>query len=110
MLLALLTLAQLLGRLMGVAIRTRNPLPLELPSCVWKPLVGQQVRSNANYRMVPSLMVILQVTLADIALVDHCVVQSWETIEKMDEATFNASVFENWEGTLRYRYSNHRAS
>jgi hypothetical protein len=31
------------GKLMGVAIRTSNALELDLPSIVWKPLVGQEL-------------------------------------------------------------------
>lgn len=32
-----------LGKLMGVAIRTQQPLDLDLPSIVWKQLVGSSI-------------------------------------------------------------------
>lgn len=35
-----------IGKLMGVAIRTRTPLELDLPSLVWKPLVGQSLDAS----------------------------------------------------------------
>lgn len=35
---------EFVGRLMGVAIRTNNPLSLDLPSLLWKPLVRLSVR------------------------------------------------------------------
>jgi E3 ubiquitin-protein ligase HERC2 len=35
-----LNMYQFLGKLMGVAIRSRNPLSLDLPSIIWKPLVS----------------------------------------------------------------------
>jgi len=31
---------EFLGKLMGVAVRSSTPLPLDLPSVVWKPLIG----------------------------------------------------------------------
>lgn len=34
---------EFVGKLMGVAIRTNNTLELDLPSIVWKPLVGQDL-------------------------------------------------------------------
>ena len=34
---------QFVGVLMGIAIRTNNTLELDLPSLVWKPLVGQEL-------------------------------------------------------------------
>ena len=34
---------EFLGKMMGLALRTRNLLTLYLPSMVWKPLVGQPV-------------------------------------------------------------------
>ncbi|CAH0489393.1 unnamed protein product [Peronospora farinosa] len=36
-------MAEFLGKLAGVAVRTKTPLDLNLPSAVWKLLVGQQV-------------------------------------------------------------------
>jgi len=38
-----LSMYEFVGRLMGVAIRTNNALSLDLPSLVWKPLVGQEL-------------------------------------------------------------------
>lgn len=38
-----LAMFEFLGQLMGVAIRTKCPLELSLPSLVWKPLVGHAV-------------------------------------------------------------------
>jgi hypothetical protein len=32
-----------MGRLMGIALLTRSPLPLDLPPLVWKKLVGDVV-------------------------------------------------------------------
>jgi len=34
---------EFVGRLMGVAVRTNNPLSLDLPSLLWKPLVGMDL-------------------------------------------------------------------
>ncbi|TDH65060.1 uncharacterized protein CCR75_002142 [Bremia lactucae] len=39
-------MAEFLGKLAGVAIRTKTPLDLNLPSAVWKSLVGQQVERH----------------------------------------------------------------
>ena len=39
-----LSMFEFLGKLMGIAIRTRNPLALQLPSIVWKPLVQVSYR------------------------------------------------------------------
>ncbi len=61
---------ELLGRLMGVAIRTKNPLPLDLPSFFWKPLVGQALDRR------------------DLELIDYSVCHSWAEIEKMSAETF----------------------
>eukprot|EP00698_Gefionella_okellyi_P016969 TRINITY_DN490_c0_g1_i1.p1 TRINITY_DN490_c0_g1~~TRINITY_DN490_c0_g1_i1.p1 ORF type:complete len:2864 (-),score=572.76 TRINITY_DN490_c0_g1_i1:923-9514(-) len=33
---------EFLGRLLAIAVRSRNPLALDLPSVIWKPLVGQE--------------------------------------------------------------------
>ena len=38
-----LAMFEFLGQLMGIAIRTKCPLELSLPSLVWKPLVGDMV-------------------------------------------------------------------
>jgi E3 ubiquitin-protein ligase HERC1 len=38
-----LAMYEFVGKLMGVAIRTRTPIPLDLPSVVWKPLVGMNL-------------------------------------------------------------------
>jgi hypothetical protein len=37
-----IAMLEFLGRLMAVAIRSRNPLALDLPSLVWKPLVRER--------------------------------------------------------------------
>jgi E3 ubiquitin-protein ligase HERC1 len=34
---------EFVGKLLGVAVRTKHPLPFLLPSIVWKPLVGEKV-------------------------------------------------------------------
>jgi hypothetical protein len=41
-----LSLYRFVGVLMGVAIRTGNPLDLNLPSLVWKPIVGQTLKEG----------------------------------------------------------------
>jgi E3 ubiquitin-protein ligase HERC2 len=38
-----LSMYEFVGKLMGLAIRTRTPLDLDFPSIVWKPLVGDVV-------------------------------------------------------------------
>jgi len=50
------------GRLMGVAIRTNNTLELDLPSMVWKPLVGQPLE-------VADLTAIDQLTVNNMLLI-----------------------------------------
>ena len=67
---------ELLGRLMGIAIRTKNPLPLDLPSFFWKPLVGQALERR------------------DLELIDYSVCHSWAAIEAMDEATFQVRLID----------------
>jgi len=41
-----LAMFEFVGRLMGVAIRTNNSLSLDLPSLVWKPLVGMDLEEG----------------------------------------------------------------
>lgn len=41
-----LAMYEFVGKLMGIAIRTKAPLPLDLPSAVWKPLVGQSLTTD----------------------------------------------------------------
>lgn len=38
-----LSMYRFIGKLMGIGIRTKTELELDLPSIVWKPLVGQSV-------------------------------------------------------------------
>ena len=40
---AVLPMFEFVGKLMGMAIRSKNPLDLNLSSIVWKPLVGLPV-------------------------------------------------------------------
>ncbi len=37
------------GKLLGIAIRTKNPLPFSLPSLVWKPLVGEEIGGTNHF-------------------------------------------------------------
>ncbi len=37
---------EFVGKLMGMALRTKELLPLDLPSMVWKPLVGLPVTDS----------------------------------------------------------------
>jgi len=65
-----LAMFEFVGRLMGVAIRTNNTLELDLPSIVWKPLVGQDLEVGdltAIDQMATSAMALL---LDDKALKD----------------------------------------
>ena len=46
----LLTMYGFLGKLMGIAIRTKNPMALNLASLVWKPLVQQPLFFDEDVR------------------------------------------------------------
>eukprot|EP00002_Diphylleia_rotans_P009903 TRINITY_DN2025_c0_g1_i6.p1 TRINITY_DN2025_c0_g1~~TRINITY_DN2025_c0_g1_i6.p1 ORF type:complete len:3715 (-),score=578.80 TRINITY_DN2025_c0_g1_i6:350-11494(-) len=41
-----LSMFEFVGKLMGIAMRTKNPLPLDFPSFVWKPLVGMPLEAK----------------------------------------------------------------
>jgi hypothetical protein len=73
-----LRMFEFVGRLMGIAIRTKSILSLNLPSIFWKPLVG----------IAPSL--------ADLKAIDFSTVSSLEKILEMDRDVFEASVFETY--------------
>lgn len=82
-----LTMYEFLGKLMGLAIRTKNILNLNLPSIVWKPLVGDAV------------------TEEDVSSIDVLSFKILEEIKKMevvdDPQTFNDySVGCSWWGAL----------
>ena len=65
---------------MGVAIRTNNTLELDLPSMVWKPLVGQELE------------------IGDLTAIDQIAVQAMNLIcdeKAMAEKGINADNFED---------------
>jgi hypothetical protein len=65
---------EFVGRLMGVAIRTNNPLSLDLPSLLWKPLVRLSVRLTAHLPSTSTLVrfqVGMDLDLADLTAVDE---------------------------------------
>lgn len=66
------------GKLIGVAIRSKNPLSLDLSSLFWKPLVNQQL------------------TRQDLKDIDFSTASSLDRIESMDEQTFNDSISSYW--------------
>jgi len=67
---------------MGIALRTRNPLALDLPALFFKQVVREPLR------------------LRDLLDVDYSTVTSLESIARMDRATFEASVYECWDTAL----------
>lgn len=66
------------GKLIGVAIRSKNPLSLDLPSVFWKPLVGQNLSRQ------------------DLKDIDYSTSTSLERIEQMDENTFSENISCFW--------------
>ena len=71
---------EFVGKLMGVAIRTNNTLELDLPSIVWKPLVGQELE------------------IGDLTAIDQMAVQAMNLIcdeKAMAEKGIDASNFED---------------
>lgn len=77
-----LAMLQFLGQLLGIALRTSNPLSLDLPSFFWKPLVGSVL------------------TRYDLEQVDFSVCKSWAAIESMSKEDFEAAVFETFSVAL----------
>jgi len=67
-----------LGKLMGMVIRSKNVLSLDLPSFFWKPLVG------------------IEPTKKDLHEIDYSTCESLEKIETMTQEIFEASIFENF--------------
>lgn len=64
---------EFIGTLMGISLRTRHPLPLDLPSSLWKSLLNEQL------------------DVSDLESIDKLCVQALNEIAAMDEATFDAA-------------------
>lgn len=73
---------EFLGQLLGIAVRTCNPLALDLPAFFWKPLIGAPL------------------TRQDLEQVDYSVCKSWDAINAMNQEDFEASVFETFQVSL----------
>ena len=73
-----------LGKLMGIAIRSKEYLALSLPSIVWKLIIGE----------VPSS--------EDLEGIDKPVMKNLDLIGEMDEETFNGAFFE---GNTSFQYT-----
>jgi hypothetical protein len=77
-----LLMLEFLGKLMGMAVRSKNPLSLDLPGFFWEPFVGckltKQMLSDVDYNTVASL----------------------DKLESMDDTTFANSFFGNFTATL----------
>eukprot|EP01119_Soliformovum_irregulare_P002830 TRINITY_DN1308_c1_g1_i2.p1 TRINITY_DN1308_c1_g1~~TRINITY_DN1308_c1_g1_i2.p1 ORF type:complete len:2755 (-),score=1130.06 TRINITY_DN1308_c1_g1_i2:303-7640(-) len=76
-----------LGKLMGISIRSQNPLNLDLPSFFWKPVVGLQVEKR------------------DLKEIDFSEIESLEKIEEMSQTEFSGAIFENFTTMLSDRKS-----
>jgi len=77
---------EFIGKLIGIAIRTKNALDLSLPSIIWKPLVGARLDRN------------------DLESIDKCCCQFLDSIrnigkEGVTEKTFNDYIFETFTTT-----------
>lgn len=73
---------EFVGRLLGIALRGRVVLSLNLPSIFWKPLVGQEV------------------LVSDVRAIDQSSVDSLLQLRDMDRETFEASIFSSFECLL----------
>ncbi len=67
---------------MGIAVRTKSILSLNLPSLFWKPLVG------------------LNPTLNDLKAIDFSTCESLERLSEMDKEMFEAHVFQTFTAVL----------
>lgn len=73
---------EFVGKLMGIAVRTKSILSLNLPSLFWKPLVG------------------LNPTLNDLKAIDFSTCESLERLSEMDKEMFEAHVFQTFTAVL----------
>eukprot|EP01114_Cavostelium_apophysatum_P014886 TRINITY_DN3963_c0_g1_i3.p1 TRINITY_DN3963_c0_g1~~TRINITY_DN3963_c0_g1_i3.p1 ORF type:complete len:4002 (+),score=1092.69 TRINITY_DN3963_c0_g1_i3:116-12121(+) len=80
-----LAMYEFFGKLMGMAIRSKNPLALDLPSFFWKPLCGLPLDKN------------------DLKEIDYSESESLERIEAMTKQEFEASIFETFTAILSDR-------
>jgi len=72
------------GRLMGIAMRSNIPLPINLPALFWKPLVGEQpVRG-------------------DLESIDRKVVQHLKQLQEISEEEFNENYGPNGNTSLNF--------
>jgi hypothetical protein len=76
---------EFIGKLFGMAIRSQNPLSLDLPSIFWKPIVG--LKPNRN----------------DLKEIDYSTCESMERIENMTKETFDEYIFESFSTMLTDR-------
>jgi hypothetical protein len=73
---------EFLGKLMGIAARTKSILSLNLPALFWKPLVG------------------VEPTLQDLKSIDYSTMESLQRMLEMDKDLFQASILENFTTSL----------
>lgn len=73
-----LKMFEFVGKLLGIAIRSKNPLPLDLPLLFWKSLVGSKLDAT------------------DLREVDYLEYETIEKMKEMDKQTFETSLFETF--------------
>jgi hypothetical protein len=77
-----LEMFQFLGKLIGISIRSRTPLSLDLPSLVWKPLVFTDLDKR------------------DVKDIDYSTIESLDAIETMSKDVFESSIFNTFVTSL----------
>jgi hypothetical protein len=73
---------EFVGKMMGLALRTRNLFAMDLPSLVWKPLLGQRV----NMKDIEAIDVLSTNAIKDLRLDDTMPVELYNT--EMSEIKF----------------------
>jgi N-acetylneuraminic acid mutarotase len=84
-----ISMYEFVGRMMGVAIRTNNPLSLDLPSMLWKPMVGMELEEGDLVAIDNVLMNAMTGLLDDEQLAGKGVTK--ENFEEMYPFTFTYS-------------------
>eukprot|EP00455_Lapot_gusevi_P027145 TRINITY_DN2870_c0_g2_i2.p1 TRINITY_DN2870_c0_g2~~TRINITY_DN2870_c0_g2_i2.p1 ORF type:complete len:1706 (-),score=731.31 TRINITY_DN2870_c0_g2_i2:147-5264(-) len=77
-----LAMYEFVGALMGLALSTRSPIALNLPSTVWKQLLNEPLE------------------ISDLEAYDHLCMQALNELNKIDAAQFDVVVEQNWTTTL----------